>query len=256
MAKSIRSIKADLCDDELLGSCTRDARLLFVGLITRVDDHGRFRASPALVRSRVFPYDDDVTLEYVASLLVELASRGRVLLYDVDGQQYGVLTNWARHQRIDNAARSELPPPAAEVSVALPQAEADPGEPPQTAATRRGSPLEGIGEEKEGSTGRGATGVPDPFPIDDSLRDWARQNVPGIHLEHEAAKLSDWARSKGIRRKDWPATLRNWCRKSHDDRTHGNGQATLRPNLPPAWCAKCGGHADHHTDEHPVEAVA
>lgn len=137
MAKHIRSIKADLCDDETLGECSRDARYLFVGLITRVDDHGRFRANPALLRSRIYPYDQDVTNADVARWVAELVKKGRIETYLVDGQQYLVLTRWGKHQRIDNAAKSELPPPP---EPTLPQAAANDGEPP----------LEGKGREEEG----------------------------------------------------------------------------------------------------------
>jgi hypothetical protein len=114
MAKSIRSIKNTLCDDEKLGALSRDARLLFIGLITRADDHGRFRSHAAVVRGQVFPYDDDLSIADVERLLQGLASAGRIQLYDHEGQRYGSIPTWARHQRVDNASQSELPdPPAA-----------------------------------------------------------------------------------------------------------------------------------------------
>lgn len=149
MAKTIRSIKADLCDDEILGSCSRDARYLFVALITRVDDHGRFRANPALLRSRIYPYDEDVTGVMVTSWLDELAAKDRVRLYEVDGQQYLVIPRWPKHQRIDNAARSEIPPPPDTDS---PQPAADCGEsPPQRESLARFA----VGRERKGGEGSG-----------------------------------------------------------------------------------------------------
>lgn len=143
MAKHIRSIKADLCDDETLGECSRDARYLFVGLITRVDDHGRFRANPSLIRSRIYPYDEDVTNADVARWVAELVAKGRLQTYVADGQQYLILTKWAKHQRIDNAAKSELPPPPDPMS-------------PQPAADLGDSPLEGNGREWKGMEGKGS----------------------------------------------------------------------------------------------------
>lgn len=114
MAKSIRSIKNTLCDDEKLGALSRDARLLFIGLITRADDHGRFRSHAAVVRGQVFPYDDDLTVGDVERLLQELAAADRIVLYTAGGQRYGHIPTWATHQRVDNASKSELPdPPAA-----------------------------------------------------------------------------------------------------------------------------------------------
>lgn len=126
----IRTLKPDMHLDELIGSCTRDARLLFVLLITQADDYGRQRAAPAVL-SALFPYDEDATPQQVAGWLDELAATGRVRLYTVEGQQYAEIVNWAKHQRIDNAGKSAIPPPAATR-----------GESPQPAAVVRGSPLE------------------------------------------------------------------------------------------------------------------
>lgn len=165
MAKSIRTIKADLRRDETLGTCTRDARLLFVLLITACDDHGRFRASSALLRGELFPYDDDITRADVAGWLTELVNAGRVQLYTAAGQEYGALVNWAKHQRVDNASRSEIPAPP------------DHHEPdsPQFAADRRDSPtvppvdnFSAAGEERRGKDDDrvNAESVDNPAPVD------------------------------------------------------------------------------------------
>lgn len=218
MAKSIRSIKADLCDDETLGACTRDARYLFVGLITRVDDHGRCRANPALLRSRIYPYDDDVTNADVATWLAELVERGRVSLYTADGQQYLVIRRWDKHQRIDNAAKSELPPPPDEDS---PEPAATCGESPRTAAGR-----EGIGGDRRGvdvvpsaaaaANGRG-TRLPDHWPLTPELHTEALTANPNVDPDLEHAKFCDYWHAKsgaGATKRDWVATWRNWCRNA------------------------------------------
>lgn len=157
MAKSIRTLKADLCDDQMLASCSREARYLFVGLITRADDWGRFRAHPALVRSRVFPYDQELELSTIAGWLNELEDRGRIVRYEAEGQSYGYLANWDKHQRIDNAARSELPEP--------PQFSANLGESPQGG---RVSPLDRKGRDRRGKE---TTPLPPTIPqaVDNDL---------------------------------------------------------------------------------------
>lgn len=107
----IRTIKPEFPDDETLGAVSRDARLTFVLVWTRCDDHGRFRAAPAYLRAQLFPYDEDLTLQTVAGWVDELARVGRLNLYEVDGQRYGEVVNWAKHQRIDNAGKELVPPP-------------------------------------------------------------------------------------------------------------------------------------------------
>lgn len=147
----IRTIKPELPEDETLGACTRDARLLFILLWTRCDDHGRFRAAPALLRS-LFPYDEDVTAQMVGEWLTELAESGRVELYEIESQKYGVIVNWTKHQRIDNAGKPLYPDPPNDAPASL---AAVLGESPRVAA--------GPGPRPRPRTKEGTTNVePDP----------------------------------------------------------------------------------------------
>lgn len=177
MAKSIRSIKADLRRDETLGKLSLEARYMFVLLFgTYADDHGRFRANPALLRGELYPYDD-FTREQVGGWLDELAGAGRIRLYTVDGQSYAVITSWTKHQRVDNAAKSELPEPPAEGT------EIDtvpPTDPPPVAANcgelpkvvpvdnepSAGQDRTGLGVGEEGTTDRTARAAADWLHLD------------------------------------------------------------------------------------------
>jgi hypothetical protein len=107
----IRSIKPEIVGSEQLGRVSIPARLLFTWLIPCADDGGRFRAAPELLRGLIFPYDDDVTNDDVATWLAQLTAASLVRVYEVAGQTYGELTGWERHQRIDNARRLLFPPP-------------------------------------------------------------------------------------------------------------------------------------------------
>ncbi len=54
-------------------------------------------------------------------------------------------------------------------------------------------------------------------------------------VDREAATMRDWARSKGVTRKDWSATWRNWIRKAADDRqtprtVNGSGKTQQHPS--------------------------
>lgn len=106
----IRTLKPEMWQDEKIGTLSRDARLLFVGLITMADDEGRFRALPSAICGHVFPYDDDA-LRRVEKWLSDLESEQLITRYTIDGFTYGSLNGWGRHQRINRASISELPPP-------------------------------------------------------------------------------------------------------------------------------------------------
>lgn len=107
----IRTIKPEMFEDEKLGSVSRDARLLFVALITLADDEGRCRGSGAHIRGQRYAYDADVTPAMVEGWLRELCGAGMVTVYIHGGQRYAHLTNWDRHQKVDRPSASKLPAP-------------------------------------------------------------------------------------------------------------------------------------------------
>jgi hypothetical protein len=177
----IRTVKPEFWDDELMGSLSRDARLLFIGTWNFADDEARLRWSPAYLKSKVFPYDDDLGPKEVGALMSELEQSGRVSAYTVDGetikQTFAVIVNFPRHQRINRAQDSSLPAPPpdepppgdratpfTEHSVNAHGATNDPpvrDQPPVTV----GSTPEGNGKEGNGKEGKTrAPAAPDTFP--------------------------------------------------------------------------------------------
>lgn len=104
----IRTIKPEFWEDEKLGKVSRDARLLFVGLISLADDDGRLRANPTLIRAQVFPYD---TKTDVSAWLEELSRARRIILYQADGESYAEIPKFNKHQKIDRPSPSKLPAP-------------------------------------------------------------------------------------------------------------------------------------------------
>lgn len=146
----IRSLKPEAWQDERIGALSRDARLLFVGLITMADDEGRLRAQPAMIIGHVYPWDE-ITLKQLAAWLAEIEAQRLIERYEIDGRPYIALRNWKRHQRINRPTPSELPAPSSEVAAANSAANSvnDHGEAPVnssaplTPSRARGS--EGIG---------------------------------------------------------------------------------------------------------------
>lgn len=106
----IRTIKPETWADEKIGRLSRDARLLFVGLITMADDAGRLRAMPSAVLGHIFPYDADAARR-LEKWFRELEMVGLVLRYEHLGIGYAWLPGWEKHQRINRPGKSELPPP-------------------------------------------------------------------------------------------------------------------------------------------------
>lgn len=105
----IRTVKPDCWADEAISRLSRDARLLFVVLLTVADDDGRFRDLPAQIIGHGYPEDVDVTARKVNAWMGELVAGGILVRYEVDGSGYATFPNWHIHQRINRYLPSKLP---------------------------------------------------------------------------------------------------------------------------------------------------
>lgn len=105
----IRTIKPEFWESESLGRVSREARLLFIGLFSCCDDHGRARASSRLLASRLFPYDDDA-LKKLPTWIAELEKERCVRIYKSNDETYLDIPKWLNHQKIDKPSASKLPP--------------------------------------------------------------------------------------------------------------------------------------------------
>lgn len=96
----IRTIKPEFWTSEQLSSCSRDARLLFIGLWNFCDDGGVHPASAKRVKMEVFP-GDDAAIALIESWIKELIFNGLLEEYAVDGKKYWHVISWSNHQKID-----------------------------------------------------------------------------------------------------------------------------------------------------------
>lgn len=105
----IRSLKPEFWTSEQVVECTRDARLLFLGMLNFADDSGVLPGSVRRLRMQVFP-GDDMTLEFLRGLVNELLRVDLLQEYDVEGRVYWRITGFKAHQRIDQpTCRHPLP---------------------------------------------------------------------------------------------------------------------------------------------------
>ncbi len=106
----IRSIKPFIWSDDRIGEVSRDARLLYLGMITQADDDGRLVASGTSLAGAIYPYDE-VTGRQVDRWRDELAAVGLLDVYTIGRATYAHLPSWAKHQRIQKPQGSALPAP-------------------------------------------------------------------------------------------------------------------------------------------------
>jgi hypothetical protein len=111
----IRSIKPEFWTSDQVMECSRDARLLFIGLWNFSDDAGRLPYNAKQIKALVFPGDDD-PVSRVAEWLEELERNDLVVSYIVANKRYLQITGW-HHQKIDRPQKAKYPDPSTNGSV-------------------------------------------------------------------------------------------------------------------------------------------
>lgn len=105
-----RMIDPGIWTDDGFLSLPRDARLLFIGMISHADDDGRGCAESRALKAKVFP-SDELSEADVAALCTSIAHNMRVQFYEVEGKRYYQLSRWNNHQFIKDRKPSTLPGP-------------------------------------------------------------------------------------------------------------------------------------------------
>lgn len=105
-----RIIKESICTSDTIDQMSWFVECFYVRLWTACDDYGRMDARPAILKSRLFPLKDRLSLKDIENALYKLADIGCVRLYECDSKPYLYLPAWEVHQQI-RAKKSKYPPP-------------------------------------------------------------------------------------------------------------------------------------------------
>ena len=105
-----RIIKESICVSDSIDSLTWFEECLFYRLIVNCDDFGRFDGRMAVIKNRLFPLKDNITLKAVEAGIKKLASAGLIVLYVFEDRPYLHLPSWDDHQTV-RAKRSKYPAP-------------------------------------------------------------------------------------------------------------------------------------------------
>jgi hypothetical protein len=109
----IRSVHPDICLDETLAEVSARAERTFVRLWTHLDDEGRAKDNPKLIKAALYPLHDDMTSAEVEADIRELIGLGLLLRYEVDGVRVIACKSgsWGERQKPRHPSPSRLPAP-------------------------------------------------------------------------------------------------------------------------------------------------
>lgn len=105
-----RIIKESVCSSETIDQMSWFEECFFHRLWVNCDDYGRMDARLAILKAKLFPLKDRLSLKDIEGALVKLADIGCVRLYSCDSKPYLYLPSWEVHQNV-RAKKSKYPPP-------------------------------------------------------------------------------------------------------------------------------------------------
>lgn len=138
----IRSVHPKICESEDLIDLPAEMERTYVRLWTHCDDDGRAKDNPLLIKAAIFPLHQDMTAEVVDRHLAELARRGLIRRYEVEGKRYLAVVKWAEYQKPQKKRPSVLPEPPDPATAPLP----DEGDSPTGHVRDAYGPVVGGGE--------------------------------------------------------------------------------------------------------------
>lgn len=107
-----RYLRESFVESERINSVSVHAELLWVHLLTAVDDFGRCEANIRILRPKIFPLRmDEMTETRIAELIDECEQAKLLLSYEVDGKIYIQLEKWEKGR----AEKSRWPSPHTDV---------------------------------------------------------------------------------------------------------------------------------------------
>ena len=237
-----RIIKETICSSEKISSLTDFEFRLWVGLITQVDDAGRGDARPAIIKGRVFPLRERLTVKEIESALHGLAAKGCVSLYTVGGKPYFWFPTWGEHQRIRDC-KPKYPGPEDQdekpqfltICENLPQVAADCGlNPIQSNPNTNPNP-----NTNDSAEPRGDSAPVILLPLNDGseypvfveqTEEWAKL-YPAVDVMQELREMRAWLQSNKQKRKTKRGILAfvtRWLSKEQDK----GGRSVRNSNAP------------------------
>ena len=150
----------DWTDSLRFDGISADAERLFIRLIMKADDYGRFHAEPRLIKANCFPLLDNLRPPDIDRWLDELSTRQLILRYEAEGRSLLAIVNYG--QRLKQS-RAKFPPPPDKPADFLPVSEhfrEVPGTSGKFPPEEKGRESEGEGEA--GTPPRAADKTPPP----------------------------------------------------------------------------------------------
>ena len=106
-----RIVKPEFWDDGKLASVSYQARLTYIGIWNFCDDYGVTKANSLWLKSRIYPYDDKLSIKDFNRWIQELVDLKRIIQFQACGETFYFLPNFRKHQVINRPSKTRYPEP-------------------------------------------------------------------------------------------------------------------------------------------------
>ena len=231
-----RILRETVCTSNSVDQLSWFEEVLFYRLIVNCDDFGRYDGRAAIIKNRLFPLKENLTLKTVENALHGLASAGLVALYYREDKRFLCLPTWGKYQN-QRAKASKYPAPE----------ECDTMQPASTCMqmhadvpvfeiresryenrdtgceNRRDAPAPAHEKSKKNTAARHEYGAYRNVLLSDEDLLKLREEFPDWEARIE--RLSEYIASSGKSYKNHLATIRAWARKDAEPQ----GKPAQRP---------------------------
>lgn len=211
-----RIIKESICVSDSIDELSWFEEVLFYRLTVNCDDYGRFDGRIAVIKNRLFPLKDNLTVKTVRDGINKLASVGLVFLYESDGKPYLCLPTWNEHQNV-RAKRSKYPEPVMDVNTSVCKCNQVQADVPDIQSVSLSVSLsESNASDTDTSVGnkppRHKYGLYKNVLFTDEEYEKLQEEFPNDYSEW-IERLSEYIASTGKKYRSHLATIRSWSRK-------------------------------------------
>lgn len=206
-----RIIKESICTSDSIDSLNWFEEVLFYRLIVNCDDYGRYDGRAVIIKNKLFPLKENITLKAVNDAINKLASAELVTLYTFEGKPYLYLPTWNKHQTI-RAKKSKYPDPDESIKTSesiCKQMQAD--VPVIQSNTKSNSYSEAILDKQPQTRFKP--------PTVEEVAEYCRERQNKV----DAQRFIDYYTANGWKvgrnsMKDWKAAIRTWEKTSFDNK--------------------------------------
>ena len=97
----IRTVKPEFWEDEKIGKLPIPCRLFFIGCWNFADDFGVIKSNAALLKSQIFPYDENLRVSEIKKWIDALVDARMLIPIIHKEESYYIIRTFRSHQIID-----------------------------------------------------------------------------------------------------------------------------------------------------------